>query len=730
MVDNGIPNETERADQAFRQLMDDYLASSHGKKVEIITKAYHFALNAHRGIRRLSGEPYIMHPLAVAQIVCKDIGLGSSSICAALLHDVVEDTDYTIEDIQGLFGDKIAQLVDGLTKISGGVFGEHASEQAENFRKFIITMSEDVRVALIKMADRLHNMRTLSAQPKNKQYKIAGETEYIYAPLAHRLGLSAIKTELENLCFKYNHPQEYQEIESRLEAERDERMRLYGRFAQPIRAMLDQQGYTYTMKERIKSVYSIWMKMQNKHVTYNEVYDILGARIVFEPKSPAEEKLDCWQIYNLITQIYRPHPERTRDWISTPKANGYEALHVTVMGPEGKWIEVQIRSRRMDDVAEKGLAAHWLYKKDYDSSESKIDEWLGTVKELLKNPDSDAMQFLDDFKLTLFDSEIFVFTPAGDMKTIPSGSTALDFAFVIHSKLGMHCIGAKVNNQLRELSYVLESGDQVEILTAQHAHPEKEWLDYVTTPKAKERIKAYLNQSVGHYRQEGDKLLRAELEKLGIHVKQNYSSDVEQSLLSHYHVRDLDNLLIQIGEGHIKPTSDELSGFLKIKNKVLSVRYWLPSFLQSSKDQGKGLVAEDHILADCCKPIPGDDIIGFIDEVGQIVIHKRDCREAARIKAEQGLRIVDADWTYTSDHHFNATLEVRGIDRPRMLLDIVSAVSDRKGADIKTLTIDTHDGIFQAKIVLYVRHTDDLKAVRKEIADIPDVKHITRINEA
>ncbi|MBP5319052.1 MAG: bifunctional (p)ppGpp synthetase/guanosine-3',5'-bis(diphosphate) 3'-pyrophosphohydrolase, partial [Paludibacteraceae bacterium] len=692
--------EKQRIRQIYDELIKEYLDSNHSKKTEIIEKAFTFAEKAHDGARRLSGEPYIVHPLEVALIVCKDIGLGSTSICAALLHDVVEDTDYTIDDIRALFGDRVALLVDGLTKISGGIFGEQASVQAENFRKFVITMSEDIRVALIKMADRLHNMRTLESQTVDKQYKISSETEYIYAPLAHRLGLSRIKTELENLCFKYKYPDEYADIAGRLESERAERMALYKRFAEPITSNLDLSGYHYTMKERIKSVHSIWKKMQAKHIPYEEVYDILGARIIFEPKNPEEEKLECWKIYNLITQIYRPHPERTRDWLSTPKANGYEALHLTVMGPNGKWIEVQIRSKRMDDIAEKGLAAHWVYKRDYNQSESKIDEWLTTVNELLKSPDTDAMNFLDNFKLTLYDSEIFVFTPMGEMKTIPIHSTALDFAFAIHSDIGMHCVGAKVNNKLVPLSHELSSGDQVEILTAAMQKPTADWLNYVTTARAKEKISAVVKHTAEHFHHEGNLQLRSALEAIGIHVKKDYSADLIQSLTSHYQVADFDQLLCEIGEG--KHSLNELSQIVKPKNKRLTIRYWTPNFLLPKKGSEKAVLADSHRIAQCCKPIPGDEIIGFIGNDGQITIHKRSCPEAIRISSERDVQIVQADWTYTRENRFNATVQVIGIDRPKMLLTIISVISDKLEGNIKSLNIDTKDGVFKCDIVLYV----------------------------
>lgn len=740
--------ENEIIEQAYKNLLNDYLASPHSKKVDIINKAYSFAKNAHKGIRRLSGEPYILHPIAVAHIACKEIGLGSTSICAALLHDVVEDTDYTVDDIRDIFGDKIAQIVDGLTKISGGVFGEQASAQAENFRKLIITMSEDIRVILIKIADRLHNMRTLDSQPTAKQYKIAGETEYIYAPLAHRLGLFSIKSELENLSFKYNFPQDYNFIGNRLIAERNERMAMYDRFSLPIMNKLNSFGYQFIMKERIKSVYSIWNKMQIKHLPFEEIFDILGARIVFTPSPGADEKLECWKIYNIITQIYTPHPERTRDWLSTPKANGYEALHVTVMGPDGFWIEVQIRSKRMDDIAEKGLAAHWNYKKDYTSSESKIEEWLNTVNDLLKNPDSDAMHFLDSFKLTLYDAEIFVFTPKGEMKTIAAGSTALDFAFEIHSDIGMHCIGAKVNNKLVPLSYVLKSGDQVEILTAKHQTPSESWLEYVTTAKAKEKLCVILKQSARTVKTKGDEILRNKLVSLGYNIKKDYPTEIIKRLLDFYKQKSLDSLLTVVGKGELDLVN--LSDAVKDKNRRLTIRYWTPSFLRpKAKEEKKPEEIEttinksttsetpeerqmsdgDHIIASCCKPIPGDDIIGFINDKGQIVVHKRNCKEALRLKSQRGSKIVTAEWTDKKEQYYTALIEIQGIDRKKMLSDIVNVISIKMEANIKKLTVSTLDGIFDAKVNIYVSHVDDIKRLCSEIRKIDGVESVARIEE-
>ena len=497
MKESDFSQEEERMiEREFEALLDDYAHTMHRQKVEIITRAFRFASQAHHGVRRLSGEPYILHPLAVARIVVREIGLGSTSICAALLHDVVEDTDYTVEDIEQRFDKKIATIVDGLTKISGGVFATQDEKQATNIRKLVLTMSDDVRVVLIKIADRLHNMRTLAAQSPANQRKIAKETMLIYAPLAHRLGLFPIKSELEDLSFRYLHPDVYQEIEKKLEKVLETQKEDHRAFMEPIREKLTAMGMRFSISARVKSVYSIWEKMQKKNIPFEDVYDLFAIRIIFEPTEGLPEKDQCWMIYSAVTSIYRPHPERIRDWISTPKANGYEALHVTVMSSFGYWVEVQIRSERMHELAEKGLAAHWKYKSE-NFEESELDHWLLDIKDILDHPDSDAMAFLDTFKLNLFADEVFVFTPKGEMKTLPKGSSILDFAYYIHSELGEHCIGAKVNHKMESVSYRLMGGDQVEILTSQKQQPEPEWLNMVLTAKAQTAIKRYLNRQYG-----------------------------------------------------------------------------------------------------------------------------------------------------------------------------------------------------------------------------------------
>ena len=540
--------EEEMIEQAFQQLLNDYLATKHRKRIEIITKAFNFANQAHKGIKRRSGEPYIMHPLAVAQIVCNEIGLGSTSICAALLHDVVEDTDYTVEDIENIFGPKIAQIVDGLTKISGGIFGDRASAQAENFKKLLLTMSDDIRVILIKIADRLHNMRTLGSMLPNKQFKIAGETLYIYAPLANRLGLYKIKTELENLSFKYEHPEEYQEIEEKLAATATERDKVFNDFTTPIRAQLDKMGLKFRILARVKSIYSIWNKMQTKHVPFEEIYDLLAVRIIFEPRNADEELNDCFDIYVSISKIYKPHPDRLRDWVSHPKANGYQALHVTLMGNNGQWIEVQIRSERMNDVAEQGFAAHWKYKDGGGGEdEGELDKWLRTIKEILDDPQPDAIDFLDTIKLNLFASEIFVFTPKGEIKTMPQNSTALDFAFSLHTDIGSHCIGAKVNHKLVPLSHKLQSGDQVEVLTSKSQRVQPEWEVFATTARARAKIAAILRKEQRNSQKEGETLLNEFFKKEELRL----DDLLIDKLVKAHNMKNRDEFLIAIGNKKI-----------------------------------------------------------------------------------------------------------------------------------------------------------------------------------
>ena len=734
---------------AFQHLLDCYLASRHRKKVDIITKAFNFARQAHKGVRRLSGEPYILHPIAVAQIACEEVGLGSTSICAALLHDVVEDTDYTTEDIENIFGPKIAQIVDGLTKISGGIFGEQASAQAENFKKLLLTMSEDIRVILIKICDRLHNMRTLQSQPANKQYKIAGETLYIYAPLSNRLGLYKIKSELENLSFQYEHPDEYNSIKAKLASTEAKRHELFDQFTAPIEESLRHMGVKYQIKERVKTPYSIWNKMQNKHVTFDEVYDILAVRIIFTPDKREEEINECFNIYVAISKIYKSHPDRLRDWLSHPKANGYQALHVTLMSKQGRWIEVQIRSDRMDEIAEQGFAAHWKYKdgmeKEFTEDETELNDWLRTIKEILDDPQPDAMDFLDAIKLNLFASEIFVFTPKGEIKTMPTGCTALDFAFSIHTFLGSHCIGAKVNHKLVPLSHKLKSGDQVEILTSKSQHVQSSWISFVSTAKAKAKIQAILRRNGREIQKQGEEILSAFLKNNDI----ENSVAVADQLAAFHESRSREDFFQSLGDKTIllgEKDIDELHG----KNSANGVSGWrrLVPFLGKGKakqadeqpdyfivpekfNRKKPIYINDTNISQyrfrrCCHPIPGDDILGFIDTKKRIEIHKRDCPVANKLKTSYGNRILDAKWDMHKRLFFDATIHIEGIDRVGMVMDISKIISSQMNVNIHKLTITSEEGVFQGDIEIRVHDREDVKTIIDQLKNVEDLQEVTQ----
>nr|WP_320036633.1 RelA/SpoT family protein [uncultured Bacteroides sp.] len=737
--------DEEMIEQGFQELLNDYLATRHRKRVEIITKAFNFANQAHKGIKRLSGEPYIMHPIEVARIVCNEIGLGSTSICSALLHDVVEDTDYTVEDIENIFGPKIAQIVSGLTKISGGIFGEHASAQAENFKKLLLTMSDDIRVILIKIADRLHNMRTLGSQPPNKQYKITGETLYIYAPLANRLGLNKIKTELENLSFKYEHPEIYNEIQGKLKATEAHRDEVFKNFTAPIRAQLDKMGLKYEIIARVKSIYSIWNKMQTKHLPFEEIYDLLAVRVIFTPKNEEEELNECFNIYVSISKIYRPHPDRLRDWVSHPKANGYQALHVTLMGSNGQWIEVQIRSDRMNEVAEQGFAAHWKYKEGGGSEdEGELEKWLRTIKEILDDPQPDAIDFLDTIKLNLFASEIFVFTPKGEIKTMPQNSTALDFAFSIHTYLGSHCIGAKVNHKLVPLSHKLESGDQVEILTSRSQKVKPEWENFATTAKAKAKISAILKKEQKIAQKDGEVIMleffkneeiRPESANIDKLCKLHNSANKEEFLAN------LGNNVFVLGEADKNVLNEKQSTnwkkYLKFSFGASKDQKEKPEEKQPIEkiDKKKILtLTEDTIqksykIAGCCKPIPGDDVLGYMDENNDIIIHKRQCTIANKLKSSFGNRIIAANWDTHKTLYFPIFIYVKGIDSVGLLNQVTEVISRQLNVNIQRVNIEANDGIFEGRIKLYVHDVDDVKTICDNLRKIKDVKEVKRIEE-
>ena len=732
-------NEEALINEAFQELLDIYLASQHRKKVELITKAFNFARQAHKGVRRHSGEAYIMHPLAVARIVCKEIGLGSTSICAALLHDVVEDTDYTVEDIRNLFGDKIANIVNGLTKIAGGVFGVHASEQAENFKKLLLTMSEDIRVILIKIADRLHNMRTLEFMQVNKQYKIAGETLYIYAPIAYRLGLSRIKTELENLSFRYEHPEEYYRIEKKIEKTQQERDKLYSEFTRPICEQLDAMGLEYEIIGRVKSPYSIWNKMQKKHVAFEDIYDILAVRIIFKPREGRDENNECFNIYIALTKLYNAHPDRLRDWVNKPRTNGYKALHATFMSPHGEWIEVQIRSERMNEMAEKGIAAHWKYKSQGDnSSDEQLDNWLHTIKEILDDPQPNALDFLDTIKLNLYATEIFVFTPKGDIKTMPQHCTALDLAYSIHTFLGNHCIGAKVNHKLVPLNHLLQSGDQVEILTSNAPRVEEGWLSFVTTAKARAKIQAALRRQQRLMQNEGEEKLSAFLEKEGLG---NYTSNIEK-LWKLHKLKDREELVAEIGKGNIVLGNEDKDALLG--NKKLSFASIFSFNRDKKKEEETKEIHENidrkttlnlteeslksrYIIADCCHPIPGDDVLGYYDENKHIIIHKRNCSVANTLKSSHGDRILAAKWDTHKQLQFVVPIQITGIDDLGVLHEITAIISRQLNANIQKMHIESNNGIFEGTFWTNVHDVDDVKNICENLKKIKNIKTIARI---
>lgn len=743
--------EEQNIEAAFQEVLDGYLRSNHRKKVEIIKRAYLFAKDAHNGIRRRSGEPYILHPIAVAKIVSQEIGLGSTSICAALLHDVVEDTEYTVEDIELNFGKKIAMIVDGLTKISGGIFGDKASVQAENFRKLLLTMAEDIRVILIKMADRLHNMRTLGSMLPSKQYKIAGETLYIYAPLAHRLGLFAIKTELEDLSFKYQHPEQYKEIRQKIEETEVSRDTMFKNFSAPIRQKLDDMGLTYTMTARVKSAFSIWNKMETKHVPFEEVYDLYAVRIVFDCDADEKEKRICWNIYSAITDIYRLHPTRTRDWVSTPKANGYRALHLTVMGPDGNWVEVQIRSQKMDDIAERGFAAHWKYKIGESDEESELETWLKTITDLLREPGPNAVDFMDTIKLNLFATEIIVFTPKGDLITLPKDATVLDMAYTLHTEIGSHSIAGKVNHRLVPISYKLQSGDQVEVLTSKTQKPLPEWLNFVTTAKAKSRLETALKKERKKISEKGERVIAKIASDYALEDENRFVS----RLMALYHLMTRDDLYFAIGNNTIELTDSVVKSLCKKQNPGLLNRLWPFAGKSNKKDQpsatqekiqGNNATTEkppidtkkvyelrtengmhNYKIAPCCKPIPGDDVVGYVDDDNNVVVHKMDCEVAMRLKSSFGNRLVATRWEESPlVTTFLAELSVEGIDRMGILQELISEISINMSINIRKLDIEATEGVFSCKLVVRVSDVSIVNRLCKQIKKINGVKSAVR----
>jgi GTP diphosphokinase / guanosine-3',5'-bis(diphosphate) 3'-diphosphatase len=703
---------------------------------KLIKKAFNYSLAAHVEMRRKSGEPYIYHPLAVAQIAVDEIGLGTTSIVAALLHDVVEDTEVEISDIQREFGPKVAKIIDGLTKISG-VFEYGSSQQAENFRKMLLTLSEDVRVILIKLADRLHNMRTLESMPRNKQLKISSETIYLYAPLAHRLGLYSIKTELEDLYLKYTDNETYNLIVDKINATKAVRDKLIKQFLAPIQSELSKYNLRFVIKGRPKSVFSIWNKMKKQNIPFEEVYDLFAIRIILD--APHEqEKAVCWQVYSIVTDYYKPNPDRLRDWISTPKSNGYESLHTTVMSGSGQWVEVQIRTARMDEIAERGYAAHWKYKSNSGAPESGLDKWISKVRELLEQHDSNAIEFVDDFRSNLFHDEVFVFTPKGELKVLPVGATALDFAFEIHTEIGAKCLGAKVNQKLVPLNYILNNGDQIEILTSSKQKPSEDWLRLVVTSKARSKIKETLREEKKQVVMMGKEIVERKLR----HMKVPATPEIINQLRAFFDTKTPSDFFYLVGKGKIDPK--EVKKFKELKTS--GVKSSKPQFSDAKsfesqlakvkgdrRDQlliGEDLDIVDYTLAVCCNPIPGDEVFGFVTVNEGIKIHRTTCPNAIELLSNHGNRVVKAKWTSQQEIAFLAGLRIIGTDRVGLMNDVTKVISNELKVNMRSITIDTDHGIFEGTIMLYVNSTSHLETLIQKLNKVPGVVRVERFDNS
>ncbi len=727
---------------------------ANNEEYEDVIRAFEFANEAHKGVRRRSGEPYIIHPIAVAKIVVQEIGLGYKSIVTALLHDIVEDTEYTVEDIERLFGSKVASLVDGLTKIKSAMDNKHNSPnndeksmQAENFKRILLTLNDDVRVVLIKLADRLHNLRTIGSMPERKKDKILSESMYIFIPLAHKLGLYSMKSEMENIWLKYREPDYFNHITRKIDALIEERGDSINQFIAPINQSLHHEGYKFTITKRTKTPYSIWKKMETKGIPFEQIYDLFAVRIIFEPKENISERKQCWDIYSIISEHYRSKMDRIRDWVSVPKSNGYEALHCTLMSQNGNWVEVQIRSERMNQIAEKGVAAHWSYK-GVNKSETELDNWLAMVRGVLENPDVSALEFLDKFHEGLLASEIYVFTPKGDSKSLPKWATALDFAYYIHSKIGNRAIAAKVNHRLVPLSHELKNGDQIEIITAEAQKPQREWLDYAHTPKAKEIIYDALKADIDDAISKGQHILGTELGKLGVKVQNR----VIRKLLIEYNLNNKDELYNKIATGVVK--LNDLDKILRKNNENKFVKYWKLQFFSSKEedddtdesieneirnekkpaiDKKKDYLLKENYdntltykVAECCNPIPGDAIVGFVDEHNNVIVHKKVCPKAISLATIQGEKIVNAKWTKHTFLSFLARITLRGIDRMGIVTEITQFITLDLNVNIRKIHFETHDGIFDGYIDLYVHDAQDLEMIMKRIMQVKGVESVTR----
>jgi len=695
---------------------------------QMIRKAFDMALESHRDMRRKSGEPYIYHPIAVAQIAAEEIGLGTTSIVCALLHDVVEDTDVSLLDIELIFGKKVSKIIDGLTKISG-IFDPNSSIQAENFRKMLLTLADDVRVILIKLADRLHNMRTMEFMPRDKQLKIASETSYLYAPLAHRLGLYAIKSELEDLSMKYTDPDTYKFIAKKLNEKKAERERYVTEFVEPIKEILTEQGIEAKVFGRSKSIHSIWNKMRKKSTPFEEVYDLFAIRIIIDSQ-PEFEKADCWKAYSIVTDLYRPNPDRLRDWISSPKGNGYESLHTTVMGPKGQWVEVQIRTTRMNEIAEKGFAAHWKYKES--NPDSGLDQWIQKVRDILSSPESNALDFVADFKMNLFSDEIFIFTPKGSLIQLPQYATALDFAFEIHSDLGASCIGAKVNHKLVPISHILQNGDQVEIITSTKQSPKEDWLNFVVTAKAKSKIKSSLKEERRRVAEDGKEILERKLKS----IKITYNSDNLNKLTQFFKLMSTQDLFYNIAKGKIDVKDLREFALSEKSPDAVSINHFdshVEGLIKkiNKRDQETLLIGDDlqkidYTLSPCCNPIPGDDVFGFVTINDGIKIHRNNCPNAATLMANYAYRVVKAKWTSQKELAFLTGLSILGIDDVGLVNRITKVISEDFKINIRSITISSNEGIFEGCIMIYVNNTDHLESLIKRLKQIKGITGVNR----
>ncbi|MFA0960861.1 bifunctional (p)ppGpp synthetase/guanosine-3',5'-bis(diphosphate) 3'-pyrophosphohydrolase [Roseivirga sp. BDSF3-8] len=732
MITVDIEEEKKEILRRYRRLLRKAKPVLKDGDAKIIKKAFNTSVDAHKDMRRKSGEPYIYHPIAVAQICVEEIGLGTTSIVSALLHDVVEDTEYELTDINKDFGPKVTKIIDGLTKISG-VFEHGSSQQAENFRKMLLTLSEDVRVILIKLADRLHNMRTLESMPRHKQLKIANETIYLYAPLAHRLGLYTIKSELEDLYLKYSDEDTYREIAQKIAATKSARTRFIKNFISPIQKEISKLGYPFLIKGRPKSIFSIWNKMKKQNIPFEEVYDLFAVRIILETDIEVE-KAACWQVYSIVTDYYKPNPDRLRDWISTPKANGYESLHTTVMSKAGQWVEVQIRTRRMDEIAEKGFAAHWKYKENA-SQRSGLEEWISKVRDMLEQSETSAIEFVDDFRSNLFNEEVFVFTPKGDLRTLPHGATALDFAFDIHTEIGANCLGAKVNQRLVPLNHILKNGDQVEILTSKKQKPNEDWLKFVATSKARSAIKDALKEEKKASASEGKDIVRRKLRQMKLPM-----NDVTlNQMRAFFEQKTVLDMYYKIGKGSIDPThikkfrevretidknpAREISDAKTFKKEISKIK---------GEDQDSLLIGEDmdivdYQLAKCCNPIPGDDVFGFVTVNEGIKIHRTTCHNAAELLSKYGYRVVKAKWMSQKEIAFLAGLRIIGTDRVGLINDVTEVISHELKVNMRSITIDSDSGIFDGTIMVFVQDTKHLELLIKKLKKVPGVVKVSRV---